>query len=178
MTDAITVLTTDHRAVDGLFSQIEGQDAPDQDLLDRIVKELSIHDAIEREHLYPVLRERLPDGDRWSDRSVDEHNEIATTLVKVDKRPSGTEGLATLLASLISEVRTHVQEEEGEIFPALRAALSQTELDDLGATLEKAKTSAPTRPHPHAPDEGTGTKVAGAVSAPLDRLRDAAQGRS
>ena len=177
MTDAITLLTTDHRSVDGLFGQVEGQDAPDQDIVDRIVKELSIHDVIEREHLYPALRQRLGDGGRWADRSVEEHDEIAQTLLKVDKTPSGTEGLAALLGSLITEVRAHVQEEEGEIFPQLRQALSQAELDDLGATLEKAKASAPTRPHPHAPGEGTATKLAGALSAPLDKARDAVQGR-
>jgi hemerythrin superfamily protein len=178
MTDAITLLTADHRTFDGLLTQVAGQDAPDQDLVDQLVKELAVHDAIERQYLYPVLRQRIDGGDRFADRSIDEHDEQDRLLLDVDKTPSGSEGLGALIATLTTSVRTHVQEEESEIFPALRAGLSQAELDDLGATLAKAKAKAPTRPHPHAPSEGTGTKVAGAMSAPLDKARDAIQGRN
>lgn len=178
MTDAITVLTTDHRTVDGLFTQVEGQATPPQEVVDRIVKELSVHDAIEKEHLYPAVRQRVEGGAAQADHSIEEHDQVARLLLEIDRTRSGEPGLPGLLAELITTVRAHVQEEETGIFPSLRASVTQADLDALGETLEGAKASAPTRPHPHAPSEGTGTKLAGALSAPLDKARDAIQGRS
>ena len=177
MPDGITVLTTDHRAVETLFSQVEGQSNPDRDVVNKIVKELSIHDAIEKQYLYPTVREKATEGNRMADHSIEEHDKVAETLLAVDKADPGPEQ-AKLLAELIRMVKSHVEEEEQQIFPAMRASMSQGELDQLGEKLETGKKTAPTRPHPHAPSEGLGTKVAGAMSAPLDKARDAASGRS
>jgi hypothetical protein len=47
MTDAIALLTADHRVVEGLLSEIEGVTDPDPKVVNRIVKALSVHDAIE-----------------------------------------------------------------------------------------------------------------------------------
>ena len=176
MTDAITLPTTDHRTVDGLFAEVERTEVPTQDTVDQIVKELSIHDAIEREHLYPVVAERISSGEGTAEHSIDEHNQVASTLLDLDRASDATEQ-RTHLTTLIALVRTHVAEEENDIFPALRSALSAGELDDLGEVLAKSKASAPTRPHPHAPNMGAGTKLAGAASAPLDKLKDKVQGR-
>lgn len=177
MPDGITLLTTDHREVEALFSQVEGQPSPERDVVNKIVKELSIHDAIEKEYLYPIVREKATDGNAMADHSIEEHDEVAETLLAIDKADPGPEQ-ARLLSELIRMVKTHVQEEEQQIFPAMRASMAQTEVDQLGEKLETAKKTAPTRPHPHAPSEGLGTKIAGAMSAPLDKARDAASGRS
>lgn len=177
MTDAITLLTSDHRTVEDLFKKVEGSSTPSEDVVNRIVKELSIHDAIEREYLYPTVRDKAAGGGDMADHSVHEHDEVAETLLAVDKAETGSAEQVQLLARLIQSVKQHVSEEEGRIFPALRTAMSATELKELGDKLAKAKDIAPTRPHPHAPSEGLGTKLAGAMSAPLDRARDAATNR-
>lgn len=178
MTDAITLLTGDHRTVEALFQQAETAPSPSSEVVDRIVKELSVHDAIEREYLYPAVRDRVPSGSGLADHSIEEHNEVAQTLLAIDKADNGSGEQKQLLARLVTAVRAHVEEEETRLFPALRDAMTPRELEELGGKLETAKSTAPTRPHPHAPDEGLGTKIAGAVSAPLDKARDAAQGRS
>ena len=54
---------------------------------------------------------------------------------------------------LIESVRHHVEEEENELFDLLREHFKGTELDDLGEAMEKAKATAPTRPHPFTPDQ-------------------------
>lgn len=177
MPDAITVLTSDHRAVEALFSQVEGKPTPDEDVVHRIVKELSIHDAVEKEYLYPAVRQKVSGGDGMADHSIEEHDQVAETLLAIDKADPGPEQ-GRLLTELIRMVTAHVQEEERDIFPAMRTSMSQTELDELGDKLETANKIAPTRPHPHAPSEGLGTKIAGAMSAPLDKARDAASRRS
>jgi hypothetical protein len=75
------------------------------------------------------------------------------------------------------EIEEHIREEEGELMPALRDAVSQEELDRLGKLLARAKQTAPTRPHPGAPDEPPALALAGPVAAVYDRLRDRLQGR-
>lgn len=57
--DAIELLTSDHRAVEALFEQVRPGSVGKNDVVERIVRELSIHDAIERELLYPTVKERL-----------------------------------------------------------------------------------------------------------------------
>lgn len=178
MADAITILTADHREVEALFSQVEAKATPDEQVVNRIIRELSIHDAIEKEYLYPTVREKLSAGGGLADHSLEEHDKVAETLVAIDKADHGSGEQVQLLTQLISMVNRHVQEEEQQIFPAMRTSMSQSELDELGKKLETAKKTAPTRPHPHAPSEGLGTKVAGAMAAPLDKARDAMQGRS
>jgi hemerythrin superfamily protein len=177
MTDAITLLTSDHRTVNDLFEKVEGQSQPSADVVNTIVKELSIHDAIEKQYLYPAVRRYVDGGDDYADHSIDEHDEVARTLLAVDKTESGSADQAAKLKTLIQLVRTHVQEEETEIFPALKASASPADLDELGDKLAAAKEIAPTRPHPLAPSEGLGTKVAGALSSPLDRAKDKFEGR-
>jgi hemerythrin superfamily protein len=178
MPDAISVLTTDHREVEALFTRVEGKDSPDPSVVDKIVKELSIHDAIERQYLYPTVRDKVGSGEGMADHSIEEHNMVAQTLLNIDKAEGGSKEQAQLLTALMGMVKSHVQEEEEKIFPAMRSAMSKADLDALGEELTKAKETAPTRPHPHAPNEGLGAKLAGAASAPLDKARDAASRRT
>src|SRR5438270_199630 len=59
--DAIQILTDDHREVEGLFQKVESGSAGKKDVVAKIVRELSIHDAIEREYLYPAVRKHIAD---------------------------------------------------------------------------------------------------------------------
>jgi hypothetical protein len=76
------------------------------------------------------------------------------------------------VAALIADVRHHVEEEEGEMFPKLRSALSAEQLHDIGQKLADGKAKAPTHPHPAAPASGPGAKVAGLAAGMVDRVRD------
>lgn len=174
-TDPIELLTSDHRTVHGLFERLGSGN--DDHTVNEIVKELSIHDAIEKEYLYPAVREAISEGNHLADRSTDEHGHIARLLADIDSGDANDKERPALLKKLQAEVDKHVAEEETEIFPALTKNAGPDRLGDLGDKLAAAKKVAPTRPHPGAPDEGLGTKLAGAVSAPLDKLKDKVEGR-
>jgi hypothetical protein len=119
------------------------------------------------------LRQRLSsNGESLAEHSLDEHEEVAALLSEIESSDD-PEQRDRLLQRLIADVGRHVQEEETEIFPQLRGAMSESELAELGSKLEAAKGRAPTHPHPHAPRSGIGTKVAGAAAAMADRARDA-----
>src|SRR5512133_996451 len=62
--DAVEILRNDHRAVEQLFRRFERSrsGADKRRLADRMIRELSIHAAIEEQHVYPLLRDGL-DGE-------------------------------------------------------------------------------------------------------------------
>jgi len=70
----------------------------------------------------------------------------------------------------MENVRHHVEEEQDEFFPKVRAQLSRTALADLGQALADAKKTAPTRPHPRLPDAPPGNSVVGALAGVVDRV--------
>nr|WP_307805443.1 hypothetical protein [Streptomyces spirodelae] len=74
-------------------------------------------------------------------------------------------------------IDAHVAEEEGRLTPELREAVDQQTLDEPGRELGKAERAAPSRPHPHAPDQPPAPAMAAPVAGVYDRLRDRLQGR-
>jgi hemerythrin superfamily protein len=172
--DAVEVLTADHIEVEQMFRQIEAMpdgDAKGQIVAD-IVRELSIHAAIEEQILYPAMRKALPDGETLVQEAIDEHQQVKETLAAIERAESAAER-DPLLAQLIGDVRHHVEEEETELFPKLRASIGSAEIEEMGAKLEAAKRMAPTHPHPNAPNTPPGNIVGGAAAAIMDKARDA-----
>jgi hemerythrin superfamily protein len=173
--DAISLTLQDHREVDALFSKYEsltGNGQQKRDIVHQIIRELSIHAAIEEQFLYPTMRNNLPDGGQLVQEAIQEHQEAKELLNALDKMTPDESGYDQRVRSLIQDVRHHVQEEEGELLPKLRSAVSQERLDQLGEAMEAGKRLAPTRPHPNAPATPPGNIVAGPAAAAVDRVRD------
>src|SRR5919202_5431121 len=103
MPDAISVLMNDHRHVETLFGRFEvsaGTGAPRDEVVQEIVRELSIHAAIEEQVFYPALREKLPDGDALADHAIEEHQEAKEILAELDgKTPENVDALVSQLVS-------------------------------------------------------------------------------
>ncbi len=176
--DAIDVLVSDHRTVEALFSRLEMAGAVDQAVLDEVIRELSVHAAIEEQVLYPAVRQQISGGDGLAEHSLEEHQEAKELLAALDKGGADDPQALQLVSQLIASVREHVQEEEGQIFPQLRSAMATETLITMGEALEKAKAMAPTRPHPKAPSTPPGNIIAGTAAAVVDKARDAVSGRS
>lgn len=68
-------------------------------------------------------------------------------------------------------------DEERNLFPRLRAACAPEKLDQLGDKVRQAKKTAPTRPHPAAPDKPPANKLPAPGAGMVDRLRDGLSGR-
>src|SRR5437588_5720613 len=174
--DAVTLLRNDHKAVEGLFKKFEkaGPNAQKtrQDLVEKIVEELSIHAAVEEQVLYPTVRQAVPEAEDTVLESLEEHHVVKWTLSELDGMDPGDERYTAKVTVLIESVRHHVREEEGELFPKLRKAMKRAELEELAQALEAAKKVAPTHPHPRAPDTPPGNVAAGAAAGALDRAQD------
>jgi hemerythrin superfamily protein len=172
--DAITLLREDHRTVEKLFKQFEkaGEKAykTKETLAKKIIEELSIHAAIEEQVFYPAIREASED---MVLESLEEHHIVKWVLSELQGMSPKEERFDAKMTVLIELVRHHVKEEEKELFPDVRDEVSRKELAEIGEMLEKAKTIAPTRPHPRLPDEPPGNIPGGLVAGVVDKARSA-----
>ncbi len=176
MPDAIVVLKNDHKTVEKLFKEFEGLGPraakTKRRVVDQIIKELSVHAAIEEQSFYPAIRSALPDLDADVLEGLEEHHIVKWTLDELKDLPVDDERFDAKVTVLMESVRHHVEEEESELFPEVRKALGRKVLQQLGEELEKAKTVAPKKPHPRSPSTPPGNLVAGPAAAALDAVQD------
>ena len=173
--DAITLLKQDHKTVEKLFKQFEKTTAPAEQrkLAERIVKELSVHAAIEEMVFYPAVRERVPEAEDTVLESLEEHHVVKWVLSELDDMKPDHERFKAKMTVMIESVRHHVEEEESELFPEVRKVIKRKELTELAEALDKAKKTAPPRPHPRAPDTPPGNLVARPAAGAVDRAKTA-----
>ena len=172
--DVIALLKNDHRTVEGLFARFEkAKNGQKRKIVDAIIRELAIHASVEETIVYPAARRLVKSAEDQVLESLEEHHIVKWTLEELRKMKPEDERYDAKVTVLIESVRHHVKEEEGELFPKMRKALSKKQLADMGEAVATAKKVAPTRPHPSAPDEPPGTVVASAGAALVDRVRDA-----
>lgn len=177
--DVIEVLTHDHREVERMFAELEalhgvGTDEARQrrrDLTDQVTIELVRHSVAEEADVYPAVKKKVSESE--AEHAKEEHAEAEKTMKRLEGLKPDEPEFEAQLALLMHEVREHVAEEEGQIFPHMRSVFTEDELVDLGRKVESTKKLAPTRPHPSAPDEPPGDKILGPITGLLDRMRDA-----
>jgi hemerythrin-like domain-containing protein len=188
MPDVFEVLGRDHEEVKRMLSELEtgptaATGAGDNDLalrkkmVQQLVIEESRHEAVEEMYFWPAVRERAEGGDRLADAATGQEQEGKEVLDKLDKLEAAQPEFEQLIAEFIQAAREHISYEETRAWPALRAALTAGQANDLGAKLAEGKKTAPTRPHPHTPAAPGVLKTAGPAVAAADRARDAATGR-
>src|SRR5919112_446953 len=106
-----------------------------------------------------------------------EHAEAEDTLSRLEKLDADDPAFDDELATLMSEIRHHIEDEEGEMFAHMRQTIDADELRKLGARVEAFKKVAPTRPHPNVPNTALARTAAGPAASLFDRMRDLATGR-
>jgi hemerythrin-like domain-containing protein len=190
MADVFEVLGADHAQVkDMLVALQESQahtlagkagevvQAARQEVAQLLIIDSSRHEAAEEQYFWPIVRERLTDGNQLADEAIAQESEAKSVLARLDKANSGDEEFTALIAEFIPAAQAHIAFEENQVWPSLRVALTPAEAEELGAKIKRAEDKGPTRPHPHTPANPAVLKTAGPVVAALDRLRDAVSGR-
>jgi hemerythrin superfamily protein len=172
--DIVELLTNDHREAALLLDQIcaAGPESR-QEQFWNLVPALVQHEVAEEVVVYPAIRRDAPNGDSEADARLAEQQEAEVKLAAMEKMDPTSTQFAGELESLRQAVLDHAHAEEAEVFPLLEKLESPQDRQELGARYEKAKATAPTRPHPHAPDTPPGNVVVGPVAALFDKARDA-----
>ena len=179
MTDVFSVLAADHARVSALSDQLTGPSAVPADqprrrkaVANELVMELSRHEVIEEILLWPVVRERLDDGQKMCETALEQEHDGKRALQELLHVEAGNYKFDNLANTVASILRQHIGYEENIVWPKLRLALSEEEAGRLGAEMELAKRTAPTRPHPHVPPDPRLLKTIGPAAAVLDKARN------
>lgn len=178
--NVVEELKTDHREVEELFGKIEqlpSGDARRKEYADQVTIELVRHSVAEEAYLYPAVREHMPNGDTLADRELEDHAEAERTMKELERCEADDPEFDRLVTQLMTEIRSHIRDEENNLFPQLSQSCPASMLDDLGEKVRMAKKTAPTRPHPTAPDKPPANKLLAPGMGFVDRLRDAMTGR-
>jgi hemerythrin superfamily protein len=182
--DVIALIKADHATVNELFRRYgsigERAFKGRQQIAERVIKELSVHAAVEEQILYPHVRTAVPNGEKLVKEAIAEHESLKKLLAQLDKCPPESEAFDELMTRVRDEVRHHVKEEEASdgILGRLRKHTTPSERREMATLTRTAKKAAPTRPHPKAPSTPPGNIIIGAAAALVDKARDKVTGRS
>ncbi|WP_350279105.1 hemerythrin domain-containing protein [Kribbella sp. HUAS MG21] len=179
--DLVTVITRDHHAVELIFAELqlgEGSSDHRRSLADHMTTELVRHAVAEEMYMYPAARSALPDGDTVADREIAEHAGVERLLKELEGVDATDPRFDDLVERVIADVRHHIRDEEEQLLPRLQAVCGTEVLQELGRMVERAKSSAPTRPHPAAPHKPPANLILSSGVGMIDKLRDALSGRN
>src|SRR5690242_448332 len=121
------MLKQDHTRIRKLFRDFqqagENARARKASLVDRILEELTVHTYLENEIMYPRVRELVPDLEEDVLESYEEHHVADVLCFELAGLDSDDERFDAKTMVLIESVSHHIDEEEQEWFPRVRAAL-------------------------------------------------------
>jgi len=181
--DVIEILEHDHREVEDMFKELEslrGATSDDalsrrKDLADQVTIELVRHSVAEEVLVYPKVEDQVSAEE--AEHAREEHAEAEETLKRLEKLDADDPQFDDELATLMAEIRHHIEDEEGEMFAHMRQVIDADELRTLGARVEAFKKVAPTHPHPNVPNQALPRIAAGPAASLFDRMRDLATDR-
>ena len=136
--DAIVMLRDDHAAVEKLFKKRESGDLG---VVPRICDELETHAEIEAEVFYPSVRAEVQDQDDEVLEAVAEHHVVKLLIAELRELDASDETYKAKATVLMENVRHHIEEEEGEMFPAVRSALGRKRLQEIGDLMGSARSA-------------------------------------
>lgn len=133
---ATDLLKAQHKAVEKLFAAIEKSedDAEEAQLFAELASNLVAHDGIEREIFYPACEAQMGMTDQLGEALV-EHGVVEFCLYEANNA-LGDETFDFKVRVLREMVEHHVEEEEGEFFPAVEKDFDEELLEALGAKMK------------------------------------------
>jgi hemerythrin superfamily protein len=137
--NAIELLEGQHREVEGLFEKFEsaGENArkTKEKLCREISDKLAVHAGIEEKLFYPEAKNE--DTEDILRESVEEHLAVKRVLADLLETEVTDEQFDARMKVLKEQIEHHVEEEEEELFPKVRKAMAEDELEDLGSRMEE-----------------------------------------
>lgn len=140
-TDAIAMLTADHKKVKKLFKDFDklkesGSVSDKQEVVSEICMELTIHAQLEEEIFYPAVREAINDDDLM-DEAIIEHAGAKELIAQLEAANPSEQYYDAKVTVLGEEIDHHVEEEESDMF--VKAKKSKLNLAELGGEMAQRK---------------------------------------
>lgn len=179
--DAVDLILQQHEELRDRFSafdQLSSRASKRKDeLVASIVTDLVKHAEMEEQIFYPAVREDIDGLDDDIDEDLEEHHAMELLLDELDGATSADlprfDAKVTVLKEIVLQ---HMEEEETDLLPTVRAKLEERRRRELGSAMVQAWRIAPTRPHPRAPDTPPANLIAGVPAAAADVAVETARG--
>ena len=140
MPKATDMLREDHEKVKGLFERFENAESDEKkEIVATTLQELQIHTALEEEIFYPAAQEALQDDSEEEDtidEAWEEHHVVKLVMAELKKMDPDDERYDAKFTVMAENVKHHIEEEEGELFPKLEGQLDE---EDLGERMMERK---------------------------------------
>ena len=140
--DALKLLEQDHRLVEKLLEEgektTERGEKTRSELFARLKKELTIHESMEEQVLYPRLRE-VAKARELALEAYEEHHVVDEILGELEQTPPSDETWGAKFTVAKENLEHHIQEEESEMWKLARQEFSDDELEQMGARMMEIK---------------------------------------
>lgn len=139
----LSKLKDEHREIQMLLLRVERSKDPvkKQEQFDELKKVLIPHMKGEEETIYAHLKNDVPDEDAKELASLAnyEHQEIRDMLGMLDEEEVDNNAWNELFSDLQENIRTHIEEEETDLFNEAKEDFSKEELMEFMGEFEEAK---------------------------------------
>lgn len=133
----IQILKKDHMDVKELFDKFENSSsaATKDGIIEKAIAALEVHATLEEKLVYPGFRPHIEE--ELADESLEEHH-VVHMLIRELKSGKGEPGRRHAKFMVLAEnVRHHIKEEEGELFPQVKTA--EIDWESLAESVEKMR---------------------------------------
>jgi hemerythrin superfamily protein len=131
---ATDLLVHHHRQVEELLERMEKPKVDVDATLRELADALTAHIAIEERLFYPAIRKLDPDVVL---EGLEEHAMGRFALKRLLGTPAGDHSLKSRLKALKELMTNHHKEEEKDLFPKARKAMTNDALEKLGTSMKK-----------------------------------------
>ena len=141
MNDPMTMLKGDHQEVKAMLKALaESEEGPEREALcQKATEALRLHMTIEEELVYPLIKMHV--GAEEDEEANIEHGlarDGLTTMGSMVDKP----GFGAAVEMLAGGINHHLEEEESNCPPELKAAMKRTDWPRLGDQIAAGKTAA------------------------------------
>lgn len=141
MNDPMRILKADHREVEKLLDKLADSDegAEREQMVEELAFKLTAHMEMEERIVYPPVKTEV--GEEDEEEAEIEHNLAREGIQKLQELIEAP-GFGAAVEMLKGGISHHVEEEEKELLPDLKDALSREEWLAIGDALAEAKEAA------------------------------------
>lgn len=170
--DAVDLILRQHEQIRARFAAFRDlSDRPSQrkeDTVRDIITLLSKHANVEEQLFYPAVEAELPELAEHVEEDREEHRLVEFALLQLDRMSAEADTYDAKVRVVINEVTEHMDEEERDILPRVREEVDADRRRELGAAMEQAWDTAPSRPHPMTPKHPVAKFLVGPAVAAVD----------
>ena len=139
--DCLDLLIADHNRFRGTFARFrtahEDENVSEMSSLASLMsQDLKIHTTIEEEIFYPAVHDLSEEIGETVDEGLQEHHVADVLDEEIKGLTPGSETWVAKVMVMIEGVEHHAEEEEKELFPAVRSATDADSREQLGKRMD------------------------------------------